>query len=135
MFEKSVVSSSQLSQLDDGMIGIFSTLFAKEMYKRLVSIIAGQISLNATGAKAQILPVHEPSTICLRNCENSSKTAIDVDIMFSSIQTMDKHWYYLEFFFPSSKSKDGGTNQVLTPYLSPKISLPPSYADVKKMLG
>eukprot|EP00956_Cyclotella_meneghiniana_P033986 scaffold100775_cov72-Cyclotella_meneghiniana.AAC.6 len=156
MFEKSVVSSSQLSHHDDGIFGIFSTLLPKEMYKRLVSIVAEQISSNARGTDVQVFPVYEPSKICLRNCENSSQTetnvsektmpgkvpqddvlAVDVDIMFSSIQTMDKHWYYLEFFFPSSKSKDGGThsmNQIITPYLSPKISLPPSYADVKKML-
>ena len=110
MFEKRVVSSSQLSQLDDGMTGVFSSLFTKEMYKRLVSKVAEQISLNVTGTEIQVFSVHEPSKICLHNWENSTSQtnvfekimsgtvqhdgvmAIDIDIMFSSIQTMDKHW-------------------------------------------
>merc|ERR1712179_149986 len=121
------------------------------MYKRLVSKVAEQISLDVTGTEIQVFSVHEPSKICLHNWENSTSQtnvfekimsgtvqhdgvmAIDIDIMFSSIQTMDKHWYYLEFFYPRSKSKDGGVdsmNQVVTPYLSPEISLPPTYADV-----
>ncbi|KAL7504795.1 hypothetical protein ACHAXN_002354 [Cyclotella atomus] len=73
------------------------------------------------------------TTIRLHNKSNSAVgqwSTTKVDVVLSTVQTMDSHLYYLEFFRPQLESGAGNSPCKVTPSPSP-----PSYDEVRKRIS
>jgi hypothetical protein len=128
MFEKHVLPWALISKLyEDNVADIFSIIFADEHCDQASKCLAGQISMHRVEG-AMVPPSQEVTQIRLLS-ESLSRgegvkghTVIDVNMMLSSVQTMDSHVCYFEFF---GNGQAKGSNH---------LSHPPCYDEVKRQL-
>lgn len=149
MFEKNVLSQAHAYQVEHHLdTDVFSLVFSKAQYNRFLAYLAQQVASQSSGDSG-VCPVQIPTTIVrllskswaenghvqitkgmLDKTELNKMPTVDVSMMFTSKQTMDKHVYYLEFFSPD---RDAGSQSLfnrITP--TPNQLLPPSYDEVMK---
>eukprot|EP00956_Cyclotella_meneghiniana_P044003 scaffold297413_cov83-Cyclotella_meneghiniana.AAC.1 len=134
MFQKNVLAQTQLPLLRElGIADVFSLIFTTEETGRALKCLAVQIALHQV-EDSDVGPVNTPTRIrtaasspaenCAQVANNTPNSAISVDMMLLSIQTMDRHTCYLEFFAPKEQAGNEVSN----------TELPPSYYEVKKKM-
>ncbi|KAL3784878.1 LOW QUALITY PROTEIN: hypothetical protein HJC23_012481 [Cyclotella cryptica] len=148
MIERNVMCWTHMSQIyEDNVADIFSLIFSKDQFDRFQSYLARQVSLrHDEGTRTR--PVHAPMMEIRLFSKNWGETDYDdeqtvvtkemvgeavisdfptrnVDMMLASIQTMDKHLVYMEFFDPQdSIGNHSNPRRIVTP----DPSVPPTYA-------